>query len=160
MILTLSEYEINLYLDIVRRIEQETEALPAKMLIFYLLSVLATRHEERGASGGERIPEYLLGSMTYIEEHLDERLSADELAKKFHVGRTTLMTGFKTYARLTVGEYIDIRRLERAASLLRSGETVEYAALRCGFSDSGGLIRLFKRYYGVSPMKYIRKIGK
>ena len=44
VILTLSEYEINLYLDIVRRIEQETEALPAKMLIFYLLSVLATRH--------------------------------------------------------------------------------------------------------------------
>ena len=158
--LRLSEYEINLYLDTVRRIEQETRLLPAKMLIFYLLSVLATRAEENAVRGGERVPEYVLGSMTYIEEHLDERLSADVLAKKFHVGRTTLMTGFKAYAKLTVGEYIDIRRLERAASLLRSGETVEYAALRCGFSDAGGLIRLFKRNYGVSPLKYIRKISK
>lgn len=158
-ILTLSEEEISEYLDIIRRIEKEGVSLPSKMLIYYLLSLLVTR-SEGSPKFGELVPNYLLKSMTYIEEHLDERITAEDLAKKFHIGRTTLMTGFKKYTRLTVGEYTDLCRLERASSLLSSGETVEYAALRCGFSDTGGLIRLFKRYYGVSPLKYIKKINK
>jgi AraC-like DNA-binding protein len=155
--LTLSEEEISWYLDVIDRIEKEKDPLPAKMLIYYLLSVLVSRPSETNRQKSKRLPEYLLGAMTFIEEHLDEHITAEDLARLFHVGRTTLMTGFKKHAGLTVGEYIDIRRLERAAVLLRNGETVEFASARCGFSDSGGLIRLFKRYYGVSPMKFIKK---
>ena len=158
--LFLSEEEISHYLDIVSRIEKEKEPLPIKMLIYYLLSVLATRPAKSSGRNGERVPAYVLSSMSYIEENLDRKISADSLAREFHIGRTTLMTGFKKHSGLTVGEYVDSRRLDRAVSLLKEGETVESAALRCGFSDSGGLNRLFKRYYGLSPLKYVRKINK
>ena len=158
--LTLSEDEIAWYLDIISLIEKETNELPTKMLICYLLSALATRPEKKEVNTGERVPKYVLDSMTYIEDNLDKRISADSLAKTFHVGRTTLMTGFKKHADLSLGEYIDSRRILRATSLLKEGHTVESAALCCGFSDSGGLIRLFKRYHGTTPLKFVRKSKK
>lgn len=91
-------------------------------------------------------PAYMLNVLSYLNSNYDKKIVASELAKRFYVSRTTLLTGFKAYTGMPLGEYL---------TRLRHGSTVQAAAEQCGFCDSSGLIRVFKRHYGTSPHRYL-----
>ena len=56
-------------------------------------------------------------------------------------------------------KYILLLRLERARELLSSPDmSVTEIALSCGFSDCNYFIRIFKKYYSMTPMA-VRKLG-
>ena len=101
-------------------------------------------------------PHYIFETLTYLENHYNEKINFTILAESLYVGRTTLMTEFKRYTESTLGEYLTKCRLKNAIPLLLQKKTVEYAAEACGFSDSSGFIRAFKRHYGTTPFKYIK----
>lgn len=48
-------------------------------------------------------------------------------------------------------EYINMKRIVYAETLLKEGVNVVEAAEQSGFRDSGGFIRTFKRYRGITP---------
>ena len=48
-------------------------------------------------------------------------------------------------------EYINLKRIAYAEELLKEGASVVEAAEQSGFRDSGGFIRTFKRYRGITP---------
>ena len=41
-----------------------------------------------------------------------------------------------------------------AAEMLKSGETVTNVGQTVGYADNSHFIKLFKRYYGVTPYQY------
>ncbi len=52
-------------------------------------------------------------------------------------------------------EYIGKKRSEEAAKLLSTTDlTLNEIALRVGLIDSAALIRVFKKYYGVTPGRF------
>jgi AraC-like DNA-binding protein len=56
---------------------------------------------------------------------------------------------------MTLTDYINTKRLQRAVSLLRSsGNSIQEVAEQCGFLDMNYFSRLFKRYYGISPREF------
>ena len=93
-----------------------------------------------------------------MESHYSERFVSADRAQKLHIGRTALMTGFKKHMGKTLIDYLTNCRLKHAVALLRERQTIEFAAEQCGFADSSGLIRAFKRYYGMTPKQYLRKV--
>jgi len=141
--------------EMIEEIEAEKTELGKRLLVCYLLLKLAELREKSGVRR-EKNPAYIMRAMAYIEENYAERIVAEELARRLYIGRTTLMTEFKRRIGCTFNEYVTDCRLKNAVKLLEAGETVERAAEKCGFSDSSGLTRAFKRKYRCAPKQYLK----
>ena len=135
-------------------IEVCEKPLEKRLLICYLLSRLG-RLSAHDSENRKSAPTYVINALAYLEKHFHEHIVAGELARYLHVGRTALMTEFKRHTDSTVGEYLTNCRLRHAIIHLCDGKTVEETAALCGFSDSGGLIRAFRRCYGTTPKQYL-----
>jgi AraC family transcriptional regulator len=104
--------------------------------------------------------ERILRVLTHIQEHLDEALDLEELARvacfsSFHFHRVfAAMTGE------TIADHVRRLRLERAAMGLRSGaKPVIQVALDAGYEAHAAFTRAFKTAYGASPAKFRRATG-
>ncbi|MDR2177480.1 MAG: helix-turn-helix transcriptional regulator [Treponema sp.] len=96
-----------------------------------------------------------------IDFNLREPLSLKFLAENFNVNPSNLSTQFKQEKGMTLTGYINTKRMEHAASLLRgSGTYIQEVAEQCGFLDINYFSRLFKRHYGLSPREFRKKAVK
>jgi AraC family transcriptional regulator len=96
---------------------------------------------------------------SYIDEHIGERISLDELARQAGVSRFHFARQF----RLSTGEspmaYLRWMRIERSKSILRTREaTIAEVAAGLGFSDQSHFTRTFGRLVGVSPRSFARQV--
>ncbi len=82
------------------------------------------------------------------------KLIAADLADKFFVSRTKLMTDFKKKTGKTLSEYITFVRLEMAKDHLLTGSGVLTTAVACGFVNSAYFTRIFKKYFNICPKDY------
>lgn len=89
----------------------------------------------------------------YINEHLAEDLSVDAIAGEFFLSRYYLMHTFKNETGYTIGNYITIKRLSMAQSLINSGVAIVEAAEQAGFGTYSTFLRAYKKTYGTSPKK-------
>ncbi|MCU5279768.1 effector binding domain-containing protein [Bacillus thuringiensis] len=92
----------------------------------------------------------------YIESHINDSLSIEELAdiagfSKFHFHRI-----FKGIVDEPLSRYVNRLKLERATNLLtyRTDMTITHIAYHFGFTDSAVFSRTFKSHYGISPSQY------
>jgi AraC family transcriptional regulator len=95
----------------------------------------------------------------YIDEHIGERISLDELARQAGVSRFHFARQF----RLSTGEspmaYLRRMRIERSKSILQTREaTIAEVAAGLGFSDQSHFTRTFGRLVGVSPRSFARRV--
>ena len=90
----------------------------------------------------------------YIREHLQEQLSIDRLAGTFYLSRYYLMHRFKAAYGCTVHQYIQQKRLQTAAEMIRQGVPVLKAAEEAGFGDYSVFLRAFRAAYGKSPREW------
>ena len=97
--------------------------------------------------------------LDYIEKHIDEDISATELAKMLGYSFYHFCHVFKSIVGMSAGAYLRKRRLELAAGDLLNGETVTNAAIRRGYDTPSGFTRAFTRTYGISPLDYKKKGG-
>lgn len=95
----------------------------------------------------------------YIDSHLSEELSLEQLAgvacfSPFHFHRI-----FQTATGETLFKYIQRIRLEKSAQLLliRPGEAVLNIALDCGFSNPAAFTRAFKLQFEETPSQWRKK---
>ena len=91
--------------------------------------------------------------LVYIKNHLAEDISLTEMARKTAMSRTVFCSTFKRVTGETFKGYLNRIRIEKAITLLRSGESVECTARMCGFSDPSTFYRNFKKRTGVAPGK-------
>lgn len=99
--------------------------------------------------------------LDYIEIHLADSLTLDELASvscfsPFHFHRI-----FRAFVGETVGQYISRLRLEKAATLLFSNpeKSITAIALDCGFSSSTTFARAFREAFGKSASAWRKSIN-
>jgi AraC family transcriptional regulator len=111
------------------------------------------------ASTRDEILRRLCVARDILEGSLDETLRLGELARRSHLSPFHLHRHFQRAFGETPQSYRTRRRLERAASALRSSSMpVTDIALDAGFSSLGSFSSLFKRRFGVSPLGYrVRK---
>ena len=96
----------------------------------------------------------------YIDEHFtDPDLNISITSQHFDRSPAYLSGLYKKQTGRSLLEYINMKRISFAETLLKEGVSVVEAAERSGFRDSGGFIRTFKRYRGITPgqLKGIKK---
>ncbi|MBA2481807.1 MAG: helix-turn-helix transcriptional regulator [Planctomycetes bacterium] len=95
-----------------------------------------------------------------IHERYAERLTLDDLATVAGVSSGHLGEVFKERTGVTVHQYLNKLRVERARELLAQTDlSVTEICHRSGFEDSGYLTRVFKRATGLSPRAYRRTLA-
>lgn len=82
----------------------------------------------------------------------------EELARQTGINRQKLKSGFKVVFDKTINAYLREHRLEAAAALLLSGQSVTETAREIGYVNSAHFARLFKDKYGVFPKDYRKTI--
>ena len=84
----------------------------------------------------------------------DSEFTIDRLCREMAMSRTMFYVKLKSYTGKSPQEFIRVVRLERAAMLLRDGESVGNVAEKVGFDNAKYFSTAFKKYFGVSPSKY------
>ena len=96
----------------------------------------------------------------YVDMHMSEAISVDDLCKAFNISRTQLYEETKQYTN-GIASFIKLKRLTKAKELvLKTDMPIPTIADSVGFSDYNYFLRVFKKHYGISPkkMKAVRKI--
>ena len=93
--------------------------------------------------------------INYINRHLSEDITLDDICDRFYISKTHLCRIFKKATASTVGEYITVKRLVNARQLILSGTPPTKAYLQCGFKDYSVFYRAYKKKYGIPPSKLL-----
>lgn len=91
----------------------------------------------------------------YIQSHLNQKLTVDEVCNALSMSRSTLYTKFSKELGCSVNEYIINQKLALAAKLLAtSPKNIGTICEEIGISDSSYFCKLFKSKNGVSPLRF------
>ena len=154
-VITISESQTQYFKRLIENIKQEPDLLGKQLLVYHLLLRIAKLSQWNTPKNGNPA-HYVIQAISYLENHYNEKITAEQLAKQLFVGRTTFMTEFKKHVGITLGEYLTVCRLKNAIRFLVDGQTLENTAKQCGFSDSSGLIKAFKKRFHTTPYQYAK----
>jgi transcriptional regulator GlxA family with amidase domain len=97
----------------------------------------------------------------FIENNLGDRISVEDLALKFAIGRRHFERRFKKATNNTPVEYIQRVKIESAKrSLETSMKNVNEVMYDVGYSDTKAFRSVFKKITGLSPMQYRNKYNR
>lgn len=111
---------------------------------------------EAACRGGTQRPTSLsLDRMTgYIVEHFNEKVTPDSLSKVFGLSKEHICNLFKSGLGMTVSEYVNMVKLDRALELLsNSSMNISQIAEYLGYSSVYYFSKVFKSRFGVSPSR-------
>lgn len=94
----------------------------------------------------------------YMEEHLTDELSREDIAGAVHLHPDYANRIFKKSEGESLMDYLQKKRIQKAAYLCDTTDlTMSEIALRTGFAGSSHFSTAFKRVMGVSPRQYKNK---
>ncbi len=128
-------------------------------------SAAVRRNEKSARRPGSRTPAGRLQSgrghnaqvdaiLSYINTHMQDDLSLDELSAHFYLSSSYICRIFKAATGTTINKYITAKRITLSKSLLSQGYSVNEACEACGFNDYSNYLKAFTKAVGISPKKY------
>jgi transcriptional regulator GlxA family with amidase domain len=97
----------------------------------------------------------------FIENNFDEKITVEQLASMFALGRRNMERRFKKATSNTVMEYIQRVKIEAAKKNFESSrKNVNEVMYDVGYSDAKAFRNTFKKITGLSPVDYRNKYNK
>jgi transcriptional regulator GlxA family with amidase domain len=97
----------------------------------------------------------------FIEANIAERISVEDLAIKYAIGKRHFERRFKKATNNTPVEYIQRVKIEAAKKQLESGrKNVNEVMYNVGYTDTKAFRTIFKKITGLSPVEYKNKYNK
>ena len=103
----------------------------------------------------------ILTAQNYIESHIQEKITIDELAQLVSLGRRSFERRFKLATNNTALEYISRVKIETAKrSFESSRKNIQEVMYEIGYTDVKTFRSLFKKITGLTPVEYKKKYNK
>jgi AraC family transcriptional regulator, regulatory protein of adaptative response / methylated-DNA-[protein]-cysteine methyltransferase len=106
--------------------------------------------------GGNPQSDWAKGICRYIEQHLDESITLEQLGKAFQQSPFHLQRRFKAAIGISPREYADSCRLRLLKRNLQAGDNVTRAMYDAGYGSSSRLYEKTSSQLGMTPDKYRR----
>ena len=100
-------------------------------------------------------------ALSFMSQHLNERISMSELAARVELSQSRFRALFSAYTGTSPGHYLQTLRLQRARLLLeRSFLSVKQVREAVGYADPSHFARDFRRQHGRPPTEFrFRELG-
>jgi two-component system, response regulator YesN len=94
-----------------------------------------------------------------VKNYLISELKVEDISKHVFINYSHLCYTFKKETGKTIIEYLTEVRIKKAKEIIDGGNLViQDVADKVGYEESNYFSRCFKKYYGLSPSKYIESI--
>ena len=97
--------------------------------------------------GNERV----VAIVRYLDRHLTEDISIEELAERFYLSKYHMMRLFRRETGATIHGYLTERRLMLARELMKGGMSATDACFRAGFRSYCSFTRAYGKRFGSTP---------
>lgn len=133
-------------------------------LLLEILSIIGNNYTassvvttDTGCSKYKAMADTIVKSCEYINEHFNDDINLDTLAKLTGFSKYYFERQFKLYTGVSFYKYLSQKRiLEASQMLISSGYSITEISYRCGFSNVSTFIRMFKSVNGYSPKEFRR----
>lgn len=103
----------------------------------------------------------ILQAQLFIEAHYQGRITVDELADRYAMGRRSFERRFKKATSNTVVEYMQRIKIEAAKrSFESSRKNINEVMYDVGYTDTKAFRTVFKKITGLTPIEYRNKYNK
>lgn len=93
----------------------------------------------------------------YVQSHIEERISREEVAKYVNFSPDYVSKVFKKEAGVSLSEYIMEQKIERAKKLIEEKQgSIGDIAIQMGYNSLSYFTEVFRRFTGVLPSEYKR----
>lgn len=127
-------------------------------LTVHLIERILAENYLFGSSARVSLPhlsEEVLSTVRYMNLHLAEELSIDELAARVYLSHTGLIWKFKHELDTTPSQYLILLRLRYAKQLLLDQScSIAEVAEQCGYANPYYFTNAFRRFSGMSPTAF------
>jgi AraC family transcriptional regulator len=137
--------------------ELESEQISSDVWVEAMKEILALTllREYATQSAPEPLRDNLQIAIAYIQDHLSENLSLQQLAAIAKISPYYFARCFKQSTGVTVNQYVTERRMKKARELLQETElTVVEVAKLVGINSQSHFNRVFRQHTGSTPKVY------
>lgn len=139
--------------------QPESLALPYQKLKTLELLLYTAKTD---AGPGSRLTEYQAGQVKAIHEihemllqHIDRRMTIDELSRQYLINPTTLKETFKSVYGTSIAAHMKEHRMAHAARMLRESDlSIAEIAQSVGYDSQSRFTSAFKAAFQVLPKEY------
>jgi AraC-like DNA-binding protein/mannose-6-phosphate isomerase-like protein (cupin superfamily) len=104
---------------------------------------------------GNRLLERIQPALDYIEQHLSDKLTIQELSKLLNMSYTYFIKTFKQAIGMSFTDFIIYKRIKKAEQLLLTTDrSIAEIAELAGITNLGHFYELFRRYNTCSPKQF------
>lgn len=130
-------------------------------LLHQLLTILQDQLPEPWPSQAfaARVMSHSEAVLQWVESHYTEPYRLESLAETLHISKYHLSHTFKRETGSTITDYIQARRMKEACQLLATSRlSVADIGVRVGWPVASHFVQRFKKWMGVTPHQYRKKI--
>ena len=123
-------------------------------LLLYL-SKLSIDTENRLSEYQSEQVEIVRNIHKYLLNNISQRITIDEIARKYLINTTTLKSVFKAVYGTSIASHIKEHRMKIASGLLiETQKSIKEIAKEIGYESQSKFSKVFKEYYKVLPTEY------
>ncbi len=126
-------------------------------IAYSLLANFQCAHSPEPKTATLKYRERYRSIVQYMQEHYNEPITLDDLARHANLSREYLSREFKQYIGEGFREHLsNIRIMKAQNDLLNSDLTLMEISIKHGFNDLRSYNRAFEKHFGVNPAQYRR----
>lgn len=134
-----------------------------QLMLLLMRELVEPQPAQEGCNFESHYKNYAVNQIVnYLDEHCNEKISLDRIAKNMYLSPVYISKIFKEETGESPINYLIKIRLEKAKSMLEADEpvSIKKIATSVGYDDAYHFSKLFKKYYGVSPLHYRKQLNQ
>lgn len=130
-------------------------------LLYYICRDDLTLKDMELPQKSQKNADILRKIISYTEDNYNLDITEMSAAQHFGYSASYFSRFFRSNMGITYKEFLTRMRINAAKDALTdTSKSVLEIAMDCGFSDARGLINMFNKYEGITPLKYRQKYKK
>jgi len=137
-----------------RYMEKNLQEIAAKLRVANLLTQIVVMSRKKKNVSIPYQNEKVKDIVEYLNAHLCEKITLDQLSEHFFLSKSSLNHLFKKSTGTTLMDYVIHKRLALSRQLISLGILAGEAALQAGFSEYSSFYKAYRKVYGTSPTEH------